>query len=150
MGTHIVEALLKTGKHVVKVISRPNSMSNLPSGVQAERVEYGDNDDTEIVRALQGQQALIIAMSVMAPRDTIIKLIRAAAKAGVSYILPNWYGHDPANEKLCKDTFLADAKSRIWRKISYFPLRNGSIFHQTLFGSELDHEHYTRPSRTLG
>lgn len=117
MGTHIVEALLKTGKHVVKVISRPNSMSNLPSGVQAERVEYGDNDDTEIVRALQGQQALIIAMSVMAPRDTIIKLIRAAAKAGVSYILPNWYGHDPANEKLCKDTFLADAKSRICSEI---------------------------------
>lgn len=113
MGTHIIGALLKTGQHVVKVISRPNSTSKLPSGVQVERIEYGDNDDTEIVRALQGQQALIITMSVTAPRDTIIRLIRAAAKAGVSYILPNWYGHDPANEKLCEDTYLADVKTRI-------------------------------------
>ncbi|KAF3400920.1 hypothetical protein DPV78_006069 [Talaromyces pinophilus] len=120
MGAHIAEALLKTGNHVVKVISRPNSTSKLPSGAQVERIEYGGNDDTEIVRALQGQQALIITMSVTAPRDTIIKLIRAAAKAGVSYILPNWYGHDPANEKLCQDTYLADAKTRICTEVESF------------------------------
>lgn len=117
MGTHIVEALLKTGKHVVKVISRPNSTSKLPSGVQVERIEYDNTDDTEIVRALQGQQVLIITMSVTAPRDTIIKLIHAAAKASVSYILPNWYGHDPANGELCEDTYLADTKTRICTEV---------------------------------
>ncbi|EED12800.1 oxidoreductase CipA-like, putative [Talaromyces stipitatus ATCC 10500] len=117
MGSHIAEALLKTRKHVVKVISRPNSTSKMPFGAHVERIEYGDSDDSEIVQALEGQQALIITMSVAAPRDIISKLIRAAAKAGVSYILPNWYGHDPAAEKLCKDTFLADIKTRICTEI---------------------------------
>ena len=56
-------------------------------------------------------------MSVTAPRDTVIRLIRAAAKAGVSYILPNWYGHDPANEKLCEETYLADVKIRVCTEV---------------------------------
>jgi len=41
------------------------------------------------VETLRGQQVLIITISVAAPSDTISKLVRAAAKAGVPYILPN-------------------------------------------------------------
>jgi hypothetical protein len=37
-------------------------------------------------------------MSVAAPSDTISKLVRAAAKAGVPYVLPNWFGRDAANK----------------------------------------------------
>ncbi|KAK9253939.1 hypothetical protein V1507DRAFT_497586 [Lipomyces tetrasporus] len=32
--------------------------------------------------------------------DNISKLVRAAAKAGVPYVLPNWFGHDAANSTL--------------------------------------------------
>jgi hypothetical protein len=53
------------------------------------------------VDALRGQQALIITMSVQA-LSAITNLARAAAKAGVLYILPNWFGHNAANEQLIK------------------------------------------------
>ncbi|KAK9249031.1 hypothetical protein V1506DRAFT_550960 [Lipomyces tetrasporus] len=51
---------------------------------------------TTTTRAL----VLIITMSVAAPSDNISKLVRAAAKAGVPYVLPNWFGHDAANSTL--------------------------------------------------
>ena len=70
------------------------------------RVDYTGDDDAALVEALRGQQALIITMSFSAPRDTVGKLIGSAAKAGVSYILPNWFGHDAANDSLCSDSFL--------------------------------------------
>ncbi|KXX78382.1 hypothetical protein MMYC01_206026 [Madurella mycetomatis] len=41
------------------------------------------------------------------------KLIHAAAKARVPYILPNWFGHDVANNSLCHDNFLAQMRDNI-------------------------------------
>ena len=102
--------MLKTGKHIVTAIARPSGNSKLADGLHIARIDYNSNDDTALVEALRGQQALIITMSVTAPRDTISKLIRAAAKAGVAYVLPNWFGHDAANDKLCEDSMLAQAR----------------------------------------
>jgi hypothetical protein len=102
--------LLKTGKHVVTAISRPSSTSKLPKGIQVAVVDYGSNEDAALVEALRGQQVLIITMSVAAPRDTTSKFLRAAAKAGVPYVLPNWFGHDPANDKLCNDSMLSQRR----------------------------------------
>lgn len=48
-------------------------------------------------------------MSPTAPQDTQRKLIRAAAKAGVAYIMPNGYGPDIDNVKLGEDTLLGPA-----------------------------------------
>lgn len=67
-------------------------------------VDY--NDESTIVNALQGQQFLIISMSPTAPRDSHSKLVQAAAKAGVSYIMPNGYGADIDNTKLGMETML--------------------------------------------
>lgn len=58
------------------------------------------------MEALRGQQVLIITMAVGAPRDSISKLVRTAAKAGVPYVQPNWFGHDSQNPKLLEETFL--------------------------------------------
>ncbi|SLM34936.1 NmrA-like domain [Lasallia pustulata] len=103
VGKHIAEHLLKTGKHVVTAIARPSSTSKLPEGVQVARVDYSGDDDVALVEALRQQQVLIITMSRAAPSDTISKLVRAAAKAGVPYVLPNWFGLDAANNTLCND-----------------------------------------------
>lgn len=103
MGKHITEHLLKTGKHVVTAITRPSSTEKLPEGVNIARVDYSGDDDAALVKALREQQVLIVTMSVAAPRDTVSKFIRAAAKAGVPYVLPNWFGYDPANTALCSD-----------------------------------------------
>jgi hypothetical protein len=56
-------------------------------------------------------------MNVLALPDTIIKLIRAAAKAGVPYIFPNWYGHDAANDSLCEDSMLRPNRDRVIAEI---------------------------------
>lgn len=91
-------------------IARPGSNSKLPEGVRVIRVDYSGDDNTALVEALQGQQALIITMSVTAPSDTTSKLLRAAAKAGVPYVLPNWFGHDDANNFLCNDSLLSHSR----------------------------------------
>ncbi|KAF1952600.1 NAD(P)-binding protein [Byssothecium circinans] len=107
MGQHLTEHLLKTGKHIVTAITRPDSTSKVPDGVKVAHVNYSGDDLSALVEALKGQQFLLVTMSVMAPRDTMSKLIRAAAQAGVPYILPNWFGHDPSNKKLCDECFLS-------------------------------------------
>lgn len=85
-------------------ITRANSSNKLPSGVKSVTVNY--DDESSLVSALKGQQFLIITMSVMAPGDTQSKLVRAAAKAGVPYVMPNWYGGDFMNEELSQSTRL--------------------------------------------
>jgi tryptophan synthase beta chain len=68
-------------------ITRLNSKSKLPEGVKIAQVDY--DDEASIIAALKGQQFLIITMSVTAPRDTHSRLVKAAAKADVPYVMPN-------------------------------------------------------------
>ncbi|KAL8723791.1 MAG: hypothetical protein Q9181_007199, partial [Wetmoreana brouardii] len=117
VGKHIADHLLKIGKHIVTAIARPSSTSKLPEGIKIARVEYSGDDDTALVEALRGQQVLIITMSVAAPSGTISKVARAAAKACVPYILPNWFGHDAANNRLCNDSLLGHNRDSICAEI---------------------------------
>ncbi|MCJ1248097.1 hypothetical protein MMC30_005312 [Trapelia coarctata] len=109
-GKFMAEALLGTGKHVVSAITRAESTTQLPDGVQVKRVNY--DDQSSIVEALRGQDALIITMGVTAPKDQEAKLIEAAAEAGVSWVFPNEWSPDMANESLAKDTLLGDGKKK--------------------------------------
>lgn len=52
-------------------------------------------------------------MAVTAPRGTINKLVRAAGKAGVPYVSPNWFGHDNTNDSLCDDSMLSASRDGI-------------------------------------
>jgi hypothetical protein len=108
MGRHITEALLSTGKHTITAITRPESTNKLPSGVKVIRLNYTSEtgeDTTALIDALRGQQVLLITMSHKS-LGTTTNLIHAAAKAGVSYILPNWYGHDANNKQLISDSMM--------------------------------------------
>ncbi|KAJ5104284.1 hypothetical protein NUU61_001631 [Penicillium alfredii] len=104
IGSHISNALLATGRHTVTALSREGSGNKLPEGVRVAFVDY--DDEATIVAALKGQQFLIITMAPTAPRDTHSKLVQAAAKAGVPYIMPNGYGADIDNIQLGEDTLL--------------------------------------------
>ncbi|KFY28138.1 hypothetical protein V491_00615 [Pseudogymnoascus sp. VKM F-3775] len=104
VGSHITAALLGTGNHTVTALSRKGSGNKLPEGVLVATVDY--DDEATIVEALKDQQFFIITMSPMAPRDTHSKLVQAAAKAGVPYIMPNGYGGDIDSIKLGQDTML--------------------------------------------
>lgn len=140
MGYHLVSQLLQTGMHTITAITRPDSTASIAKGVRIVRVDYTSDDNTDLVAALVGQQALLITMSVTAPRDTVVKLIRAATKAKVQFILPNWFGHDPANEQMCKDSLLAqalDATCNEFNKLatsSYFLVGSGFWYEWSLSG----------------
>lgn len=70
-------------------------------------IDYDDEDT--IVAALKGQQIIIITMAPQAPRDTHSKLVQAAAKAGVPYVMPNGYGPDIEDVKFGEDILLGPA-----------------------------------------
>lgn len=97
----MTEALLKGGKHTVTAITRVDSKSELPKGVEVKKVDYSNH--SSLVEALQGQDALIITMGVMAPHDQQSKLIQAAADASVPWVLPNEWAPDTTHEALLKD-----------------------------------------------
>lgn len=101
----MLEQLLKGGKHSVTTLTRADSKSTFPDGVNVVRVNY--DDEQALVSALEGQQFLVITLAITAPPDTHSKIVRAAAKAGVPYIMPNVYSSDIiANEKLGNETMM--------------------------------------------
>ena len=83
-------------------MTRSDSTSTLPAEVKVARVNY-DDDGESLVSALQGQQFLVITLSVFAPPDTHSKIVKAAVKAGVPYIMPNAYGFDISNKTLAAE-----------------------------------------------
>jgi hypothetical protein len=111
----MVEALLKTGKHTITAISRANSTSKIPEGVQVRKVDY--DNQSSVVEALRGQDALIITMGVMAPKDQQSKLIEAAAEAKVPWVFPNQWGIDPGDESLAADTFMGGLHKKAYELI---------------------------------
>lgn len=109
VGKYIVESLLKTGKHRVTAITRADSTSKIPDGVEARKVNYDDQDS--LVQALQGQEVLIITMGVTAPPEQEYKLFEAAAAANVKWVVPNEWGADGTNEELGKDIMYGPQKA---------------------------------------
>lgn len=107
VGTYIVEALLKTGKHQLTAITRADSTSKVPDGVETAKVNYDDH--SSLVNALQGQDALIITMAVTAPPDTSAKLIKAASDAKVPWVLPNEWGIDHLYGNAAQETMIGEA-----------------------------------------
>ncbi|KAH8664723.1 hypothetical protein BX600DRAFT_413882 [Xylariales sp. PMI_506] len=101
VGKFFTEALLQTGKHTITAITRAESKAALPAGVH--RVEVNYDDHQSLVTSLRGQQFLIITIGVRAPRDSQSKLLKAAAEAGVCYVMPSYYGNDIRNPKLSED-----------------------------------------------
>lgn len=98
--------MLETGRHTVTALTRKGSKSVLPSGVKVVEVDYDDSDS--IISALQGQQFLIITLAVSAPSDLHGKIVQAASKAGVSYVMPNIFGGDVQNKSLVEDSVLGN------------------------------------------
>ena len=104
-GSVIADALIKANKHRVTAITRSGSTNTMPSGLHAvQRTDYDDH--SSLVKALQGQEALIITMNVTAPPESQFKLIDAAVEAGVKWIMPNEWGTDQSKVEASKDTFL--------------------------------------------
>ncbi|KAF2424493.1 NAD(P)-binding protein [Tothia fuscella] len=103
LGSHFIESLLATGKHTVTAITRAGGNHTVLSGARLAEVNYDDGGDS-LVAALRGQQFLIITLSISAPPDTHSKIVEAAARAGVPYIMPNIHGFDIFNDSLREES----------------------------------------------
>lgn len=97
VGTYVTNALLGTGKHTVTAITRAGSENPIPSGCKTATITYDDH--ASIVKALKGQDCLVISLAVTAPPDTSKKLFKAAAEAGVPWVIPNEWGGDSSDVK---------------------------------------------------
>ncbi|KAK2615159.1 hypothetical protein N8I77_001934 [Diaporthe amygdali] len=104
IGSYFTEGLLRTGKHTITALTREGSKSKLPEGVHSVAINY--DDESTLVNAMKGQQFLIITLPAMVAKGTESKLIRAAAEAGVPYVMPNAYGPDPVNEKMMTENLI--------------------------------------------
>src|ERR1700728_3709515 len=90
VGGEILRSVLKRSTFNVTAISRKQSTATFPPGVTVKKGDYTSSDFLE--SALQGQDVLIITLSVMASPDMQTNFIRAATKVGVPWILPNECG----------------------------------------------------------
>jgi len=113
VGRYITAELLKTGKQLT-ALTRSESTAKIPAGLITKKVDY--NNHQSLVDALKGEEVLIIIMSVTAPKEQEGKLIKAAADAGVKYIVPNEFGGDYADPKLNADLAMISASKAAHRK----------------------------------
>ncbi|EED15854.1 conserved hypothetical protein [Talaromyces stipitatus ATCC 10500] len=137
VGSYIANALLKTGKHTVTAITRHNSQNKLAEGIISKEIDY-EKPET-LVDALRGQDALVITLSGYSPiQETEEKLVRAAAEAGVPWILPNEWSPDTAHEGMVNDLFLFKPKVATRKlieeigKSSYIALSTGFWYEYSL------------------
>lgn len=94
IGSVTLASLLQKNIHAITAISRAASSAKFPDSVKVQKGDY--NDESFLISALQGQDVLILQVSfdpeAMASQITLIK---AAAKAGVKWVLPTEFGSDP-------------------------------------------------------
>lgn len=109
-GKFIVEELLKNGTQKITALTREDSSNKIPDGVIRKFINY--EDQASLVAALQGQDALVITMGVLAPPGQSAKLIQAAADANVPWIVPNEFGGDGTDDELNKATIIGVPKKK--------------------------------------
>lgn len=108
IGTRTLSALLAKNIHTITAISRTDSDATFPSNVIVKKGSY--EDEEFLVSSLKGQDVLILQFGAQA-MDLQDPLIKAAAKAGVKYILPTEFGSDPAAKQMVKENPMLQPKA---------------------------------------
>ncbi|KAH7025059.1 uncharacterized protein B0I36DRAFT_366955 [Microdochium trichocladiopsis] len=98
IGKPILDALLALGIHDITILTRPDSASTAPANVKVHQTNYTTTEEPALVEILSTIDVLIVAVAFTA-YAVQTPLFRAAAAAGVKYILPCEFGGDP-NAKL--------------------------------------------------
>ncbi|KAJ4992418.1 CipA protein [Stagonosporopsis vannaccii] len=91
IGSVILKSLIDINKHKITILARPESKASFPasSNVQIAKVDYAS--ESNMVSALRGHDFLIITLSTHAPPTLHSQIVNAAAKAGVQWIMPNYW-----------------------------------------------------------
>ena len=117
LGSSIVEALRSSESFQVTVLARSSSKSPIPAASQTVRIP--DNaTEGDLVAALQGQDALVVAMKASDERD-VIRLADACIKAGVRRLIPPDFGSVDSLDPRCVELVpLYKQKNRVREHIT--------------------------------
>lgn len=117
LGSFILSALLAKNQFNITAITRSSTTTPLPSHPSL-RICRGSYDDLDFLSSsLAEQEVLIIVLAFMAPADLQTRLVDAAAKAGIKWILPTEFGSDNANPKMLDAVPMNAAKTPVREKI---------------------------------
>ncbi|KAM0543429.1 hypothetical protein ACHAPJ_012292 [Fusarium lateritium] len=111
VGAPALKALVAQGVHTITAVQRTEATSTFPSEVI---VKTGNlEDESFLASTFQGQDVVVL----IPPLSHILSIqepaVRAAAKAGVPYILPGEYGPDPFAKYLIEENQLLQNKKKI-------------------------------------
>ncbi|KAF4960206.1 hypothetical protein FGADI_1226 [Fusarium gaditjirri] len=111
VGLPTVKALLASGTHTITAVQRIEATSTFSPEVI---VKSGNlEDESFLASTFQGHDAVVL----MPPLPQLVSLqepaVRAAAKAGVPYILPAEFGPDPFASQLIEENQLLQDKKKI-------------------------------------
>lgn len=111
IGRLTLQALREKGVHTLAVLSRAASSATFPSDVIVKRGDY--SDESFLVSAFRGQDVVVLQLSMDSYLSDQAPLIRAAAKAGVKWLLPTEFGSDPAPSKLLQANPMVKDKKKV-------------------------------------
>ncbi|KAK5128000.1 hypothetical protein LTR85_005117 [Meristemomyces frigidus] len=114
LGSKVLSALLKQDKRNITVVSRPSSSAQFPASVEVHKAEY--TDAASLQSAFKGKDVVVIMLAFAGLQDEI-KILEAAARAGVKYVIPSEYGAPSKNPKMADAVPLLKAKLDIHKKI---------------------------------
>lgn len=106
----MLESLLQCGTFNVTTISRQDSGATFAPEVTVKKGDYASSEFLE--SALKGQDVLIITLPGNAAPELQTNFIKAAAKVGVPWILPNEYGSDGANKEVTDAVAIIGSKKK--------------------------------------
>ncbi|KAF9869760.1 hypothetical protein CkaCkLH20_12803 [Colletotrichum karsti] len=115
VGGLTLKALLEKGIHTITAVSRSESSATFPEGVIVKKGSYEDEDF--LVSTYKGQDVVLLALGFDSYATGQDVHIRAAAKAGVKWILPTEFGSAPDPSKLLESSPILQGKIQIRKKI---------------------------------
>ncbi|KAK6227399.1 hypothetical protein QIS74_00954 [Colletotrichum tabaci] len=110
IGGLTLNALREKGIHAITVLTRAGSSATFPSDVTVKQGDY--SDESFLVSAFRGQDVVVLQLGFDSFMTGQAPLIRAAAKAGVKWVLPTEFGSDPAPSKLLDANPLVSGKKQ--------------------------------------
>ncbi|KAK2000978.1 NAD(P)-binding protein [Colletotrichum falcatum] len=110
IGRLTLDALREKKMHTITAVTRAASSAAFPADVIVKSGDYADEEF--LASVLGGQDVVVLQLSFDSFMTAQAPLIRAAAKAGVKWVLPTEFGSDTAPSRLMDGNPLLSAKKQ--------------------------------------
>ncbi|KAI9845858.1 MAG: hypothetical protein M1837_004539 [Sclerophora amabilis] len=115
LGSIIFKSLIEANRFNLTVVTRPTSTATYPPSVKVLKGDY--NDPSFLKSAFARNDALILTLAFTSTGEDQVKLVDAAAAAGIKWILPTEYGGDNSVEAMRESAPFISNKTATREKI---------------------------------